>query len=137
MKNVTTILIVDDDEASSYLIKDTLQELALTDKVKTVYNGKQALDYLEATLGTTQADESEQGTTLILLDLNMPVMNGFEFLDEFTANYESILNKVSICILTSSVSSKDISRAGRYSIAGFITKPLTVDNLLPILEKEM
>jgi CheY-like chemotaxis protein len=136
MKSVKMILIVDDDEVSSYLLKVTLQELAITDKVTTVYNGKQALDYLENTLAIRSTPQPEEGTTLILLDLNMPVMNGFEFLDEFMANYEYILNKVSICILTSSVSPKDISRAGRYNIAGFITKPLTPENLLPILEKE-
>lgn len=135
MKKVDNVLIVDDDPTSSFLISITLKELDIAGMIAKVYNGKQALDYLETEFVSTSYTGKQPDSLLILLDLNMPVMNGFEFLDEFTTQYATLQIKVTICILTSSVSPRDITRARQYPIAGFITKPLAAENLLPILAK--
>jgi CheY-like chemotaxis protein len=135
MKKVSHVLIVDDDATSSFLIAATLEELGIASRISKVYNGRQALDFLEANYSTSASTPEEPGSTLILLDLNMPVMNGFEFLDEFSLHYTALESKVNICILSSSVSPRDLTKARQYNIAGFITKPLAEENLLPILDK--
>lgn len=72
---------------------------------------------------------------LVLLDLNMPVMNGFEFLAEWTRHHRALAEKIPICILTSSAASTDIEQANKYNIIGFITKPIAKATFLPLLEK--
>lgn len=118
---------------SSYLICSTLEDMAVADKVATVYNGKQALDFLEQNCSKDTGKEFYPA--FILLDLNMPIMDGFEFLEEFQRKYAACAGKITVCILSSSSASKDQQKALGYPIAGFITKPLTEEKLIPILEK--
>lgn len=70
----------------------------------------------------------------ILLDLNMPMMDGFEFLEAFQGKYAACSGKITVCILSSSSAVKDQQKALQYPISGFIIKPLTEEKLKPILE---
>lgn len=123
--------MVDDDEVSSYLISSTLEDMDIADKIATAYNGKEALDFLQQ-----NCSDDREGfcPAFILLDLNMPVMDGFEFLDEFGRSFAEYTDKITICILSSSSAGKDKLKALDYPISGFITKPLTEEKLKPILE---
>jgi CheY-like chemotaxis protein len=105
--------------------------MGIAERIVSVYNGQQALDYLEASC-TSSVDSF--CPAFILLDLNMPVMDGFEFLDEFEKRYSGLEGKISICILTSSAAARDLLRGQQYHVAGFITKPLTSINLTAILD---
>jgi CheY-like chemotaxis protein len=131
MKKIQNVLIADDDVASSFLITMTLEEMGIAERIVSVYNGQQALDFLEASCISSIDNFCP---AFILLDLNMPVMDGFEFLDEFARRYPDLKGKISICILTSSAAARDLLKAQQYHVAGFITKPLTPINLMAILE---
>lgn len=135
MKKLNNILIVDDDEISSFLIESTLNEIAIADHVDKVYNGREAIEFLAARCGSSPDKEAEYWPSLVLLDLNMPIMNGFEFLEEFTKKYASLKDKVHILVLTSSLAPKDINKAQSYHLLGYLSKPLGKKDLLPILEK--
>ena len=74
--------------------------------------------------------------SLIFLDINMPVMNGFEFLDAFHHQLENDLNKsIIIVMLTSSLNPNDIERAKETGVSEFLNKPLTEENLKNVLDK--
>lgn len=133
MKKIKNLLVVDDDLVSSYLISSTLEDMAVADKVATVYNGKEALDFLEQNCSNNKGEEF--CPAFILLDLNMPVMDGFEFLEAFQQKYTACFGKITVCILSSSSALKDQQKALQYPVAGYITKPLTEESLKPILEK--
>jgi CheY-like chemotaxis protein len=135
MKKIKNLLIVDDDAVSSYLIESTIEDMGIADRVNKVYNGSQALEFLEANQEAVTDSKENFCPFLILLDLNMPVMNGFEFLEHFTTEYASIKDKVAICILSSSSAPRDLMKAKQYNIAGYIAKPLNEENFLPILER--
>jgi CheY-like chemotaxis protein len=135
MKKLNNILIVDDDPTSIFLISMILEGLGIADTIEKVYNGKQALEYLEAKFVPILSTSEEYESFLILLDLNMPVMNGFEFLEEFGRRFADYIHQITICILSSSSAGKDKLKALDYPISGYITKPLTEEKLKPILEK--
>jgi CheY-like chemotaxis protein len=134
MKKIKNVLIVDDDAVSSYLIHLTIEEIDIALHIASVKNGKQALDFLEENCLHPMDKVEQFWPAFILLDLNMPVMDGFEFLEEFGRRFAAYTDKISICILSSSSAGKDKLKALNYPISGFITKPLTEEKLKPILE---
>ena len=133
MKKIKNLLVVDDDLVSSYLISSTLEDMAIADKIAAVYDGKQALIFLEE--NCSEDTGKEFCPVFILLDLNMPVTDGFEFLEALQKKHAAYSGKITVCILSSSSALKDQQKALAYPIAGFITKPLTEEKLKPILEK--
>jgi CheY-like chemotaxis protein len=125
MKKIPSILLVDDDPASNYLAKLLLLEIDPEFDIHVRYHGQEALEYIKA------ADGEIVAPNLIFLDLNMPVMDGFEFLEHFTQLPAS--ESTSIVLLTSSAYPKDIERAKAYNITHFINKPLTEEQLREVL----
>jgi CheY-like chemotaxis protein len=125
MKKTPSILLVDDDPASNYLAKLLLQEIDPDFDIHVRYHGQEALDFIKTASAETVAPN------LIFLDLNMPVMDGFEFLEHFTRLPAS--DHTSIVLLTSSAYPKDIERAKAYNITHFINKPLTEEQLRDVL----
>src|SRR4028119_1609547 len=108
MKKIKNVLIVDDDAISSYLINLTIEEIDIAQHIAAVYNGRQALDFLQQNC----SDDGEGFCpAFILLDLNMPVMDGFEFLEEFGRKFAAYAHKITICILSSSSAGKDKLKA--------------------------
>lgn len=132
MKKIQNVLLVDDDVVTCYIVGEIIQEMNIAHHIATVYNGKQALDFLEQ--NCSNDNDKEFCPAFILLDLKMPVMDGFEFLEAFQIQYASYVGKIAICIVSSSSDGKDKLIAFKYPIAGFVTKPLTKENLMPILE---
>ena len=119
------ILVVEDDTIVSRLHRFCLEGL-VTNEVRTFENGKEAMTYL-------QESASENKKVLVLLDLNMPVMNGWEFLNFCRA--QPCCEQVSVAILTSSSYKEDAERARSYDrVIGYYTKPLNRKKILEILE---
>jgi len=130
MQKVERLLLVDDDYVSNMLTEMAIKDmqLAVTDFQVTA-NGQEALDYLEITARTDPSAFPQ----LILLDLNMPVMDGFEFLEKVTRlKLPSIPD---IIVLSSSSSPADLERAAAFPIAGYLNKPIQAETLLPLLQK--
>lgn len=128
MQKIKNILLVDDDPASNFLAQLLLEEFGFTEEnVVVKSNGKEAIDYI------LHECNSKEIPDLIFLDINMPVMDGFEFLDEFKT--VPLLKAVKIVLLTSSVSARDYDKAKEYVLFDYINKPLTEEKLHKILEE--
>lgn len=109
------ILIVDDDEIVIFLHKIVVVKSGLTSDPKSFLDGKAAFNYLN--------EKKEDDSILILLDINMPVMNGWEFLHSI--QQLPLSNRISVIMVTSSINSTDREIARQYrQVIGFIEKPL-------------
>lgn len=126
-----SVLLVDDDEISNYITEDLIKEINIAEEIAVATDGQQALAYLQQhpiTLGQTN------GHILVLLDLNMPVMDGFEFMQEY--QQQVWRNRVSVVMLTSSSNPKDIARAKKYAFAGYLQKPFNQAELAKIVKAQ-
>lgn len=121
MKRIDSVLLVDDDEVCNF-ISTTLLKHYRIDHVHAVTNGKAALHFLKE---KAVIQTSTVFPEIIFLDLNMPVMDGFDFLEQLNKTLPAYASVCKIFILTSSESPLDIDRCRRYDIAGYISKPLT------------
>lgn len=131
MKRLRSILLVDDNETSNFLNERMLKRMQLTENIQVLNNGKDALDLL-FDLSTAPQTAGVIKPELILLDVNMPVLDGFEFLEIYQELPESFRSDIIIAILSTSSHPKDTSRAEEFQVY-YITKPLTsekMDNLL-------
>ena len=127
-KALTTILLVDDDEISNYVTESLISEMDVAKELAIVTDGRQALNFLE----THQiVSEGEQGHILVLLDLNMPVMDGFEFMEEY--EHKNWKDKVTIVMLTSSSNPKDLNKAKNYTFAGYLQKPFNQEDIAKLV----
>jgi len=125
MKNLFRILIVDDDEISNYLTSATLRYVYEDAEIRTVFNGMQAMEYF--------LKNPERIPEVIFLDINMPIMNGFEFLDWYENS--AFKGSTKICMLSTSVSMEDRERAGKYDdVVGYIEKPLKYESINTFIE---
>lgn len=129
MQKLTCALLVDDDQTTNYLNQLLLKRLDVTDKLLVALNGQEALKLLDVHCH----EASLECPMLILLDVKMPVMNGFEFLEAYAQL--SLPNKqaIIIVVLTTSLHPQDVSRLETLDIAGFLNKPLTREKVDSIL----
>lgn len=127
MKNV---LLVDDDFVFTFLNKKIISSLKFVNEINTAQNGVQALQLLNAS-----ADGTVSLPDIILLDLNMPIMDGFGFLDEFQKLSLPHKERIKIIIVTSSMHPEDFQRAKDYGVTSYLTKPLKEEGLLAEIER--
>ena len=133
MRKIRKILIVDDDEITCYIQKMTLEELNIAEEIDHVGDGSQALKYIEKNCCNEMAEAN--CPVLVFLDINMPVMNGFDFLEGLAHLENLCLNDIHIVMLTSSISPRDIQEAAKFADAlkGYITKPLTEESVKKVM----
>jgi CheY-like chemotaxis protein len=129
---VKRILSIEDDVTTHLLNKLYLDESKFCEEYIEVFNGQGAIDFLE----TIDNESLDKMPELILLDLNMPVMDGWEFLETFEKQYPQLTDKTKIYVLSSSINPKDKERAEREKlIVGFLEKPLDFSQIAR-LEKD-
>jgi len=122
MRGNRKILLVDDDQLNN-LINSRIITKFSDYTVDSFTSGKDGLKYLHAC-------EPELFPEIIFLDINMPVMDGWEFLEEFQKLPESVTRHCAVVMLTSSIDVSDIEKAKRYkSVREFMSKPLTLESL--------
>lgn len=120
------VLLVDDDSIFQMLGAKTLHRVGIPNaSIQTAHNGKQAIDILRRP-ETPRPD-------FILLDLNMPIMNGFEFLEEFNTLSAEEKDETKVIIVSSSENPSDIARAKMLGASEYLTKPLKEEKLSAIL----
>ncbi|TDE18175.1 response regulator [Dyadobacter psychrotolerans] len=117
------IILIDDSAFDLFIYEKLLIKSGITRTVKTFNSAREALKYL-----TTE--ESRLPETVILLDLQMPDMNGFEFIEAFGSVSEEIKSKIRIFMLSSTIDSRDIEKAkSSPDILDLLPKPLEIDLL--------
>jgi CheY-like chemotaxis protein len=133
---INKILCVDDDSFSLTISKLLLRRTGFTNDVVTAVDGSDALDYFKD-LFATSTNPIEDAPSLILLDINMPVMNGWEFLEAYIPLFADKLPDTKVIILSSTIDPEDFSRAKKFPVvAQFVSKPLSVENLAELKENE-
>ncbi|PQJ75630.1 response regulator [Polaribacter gangjinensis] len=130
MKKLDTILLIDDDPATNFLHKYVLQKESCAENIVSFQSAEEALEYIKDTI-----KNGFHFPELIFLDINMPRMNGWEFIEEY--NKISKQNKISkiVVMLTTSLDTKDREKAESIKeINEFLSKPLTPEKIHQVLE---
>ncbi|OAQ39089.1 histidine kinase [Pedobacter psychrophilus] len=118
------ILIIDDDEINNFIAGKLIKKVQENTVVNTCLNGLDGINYVKSKI------DSDDFPDIIFLDINMPVMNGWEFLDLYSDLTSKIKKEVTINMLSSSVYNEDIEKAKIYpSVNKFISKPLTIEKI--------
>lgn len=125
------ILCVDDDPITLMLSKMVIKKAAFANEIITAQNGEEALNYFDELRLNNLGSEIKRYPQLILLDLNMPVMGGWEFLDHFSQDeYASVFKKCKVLVLSSTIDPEDIKKAKNYPmVLNFLSKPITKEML--------
>jgi CheY-like chemotaxis protein len=131
MRNGSPLMIVEDNETDVMCLKRAFEKNGVSKPIVTAANGEEALAYLN---GETVLEDSSGVRTpnLILLDLNMPIMNGFEFLAVIKADER--LRSIPVIVLTSSTSKMDMNDSYKNCVAGYIEKPLDPEEYSGIIK---
>lgn len=126
------VLVVDDDQTTVLLTRLFLESMSVTD-VHSSSNGQEAIQFI---YDHCQSKELPKACPdIVLLDLNMPVMDGFEFLEAYSRAENLSNREISIIVLTSSDSKRDRDRIQQSNVpvTGYIVKPLTEEKIRPYL----
>ncbi|WP_273568361.1 response regulator [Maribacter halichondriae] len=131
MKKLNSTCIIDDDPIFIYGTKRIMNEIDFSENILVYNNGQDALDGLMALTA-----EGKDLPSVIFLDLNMPIMNGWEFLEDYVKIPNPNREKVIIYILSSSVDPRDLERIKHYKVVNnYILKPISPKDLKRVLEQ--
>lgn len=125
------VMVIDDDEINNFLCSRVIMNSGVATGVATFLTANEALDSIAGTIGTPQLLPD-----LILVDINMPIMSGWDFLERFR-NLTSNINKdIKLAILSSSVYQKDKEKAEDIpGVIGYVSKPLTAENFKDLIAR--
>jgi CheY-like chemotaxis protein len=122
--------IIDDEEIFNFLNTEVIHHIDATSKINEFTSALDAIDFLKESISSSDFELPDY----IFLDVRMPEMNGFEFLDEIQKLPSDIFSKTKLFMLSSSLDERDVNKALSYSIVkGFLSKPLSEENLKSII----
>ena len=124
MRSSKPILLVEDDQIDAMTVKRALKELNVQNEIIHKTNGEEALNYLN--------DINNPRPCIILLDLNMPLMGGIEFLNE-RINYDSLIT-IPVVVLTTSKGDEDKLKSFKLSISGYMVKPVDYYQFVEVIK---
>lgn len=131
-KRLNRVLLVDDDESANFLNRMVLTRTGMVQEIVSSLNGEEALRRLDSL--NDEQSKNEKEPLLLFLDINMPVMDGWEFLDHYREK-KSIPDAI-IYMLSTSQNPDDVQRAKKISnVKGFIHKPLTAGDLDKVVQQ--
>ncbi len=117
---LNNLLLIDDDDTTHFICENVIKEEEITQNFTGLKNGKQAIDFFRDLL-----KQNMKAPELILLDINMPVMNGWEFLEAFSEEFKDKFPETRIYMLTSSLDPLDLTHSKNYeNVIGYMNKPL-------------
>jgi CheY-like chemotaxis protein len=126
------IWVVDDDAIYQIIINKLIQKSGVFSAHSSFTNGKEAITALNNTL-----DDANYLPDVILLDINMPVMDGWEFMEEIKMIKSKIRKQITIYLVSSSIAIEDKNKSKTYTdIVGYLPKPISVNDLIAIVSKE-
>lgn len=130
MPRISSILLVDDNPTTNFLNQVLIEQADAAAHVLVAENGHEALELLHQTC----EPQTPKCPVLILLDINMPVMNGFEFLDAYV-QLPPTKYQAKVVMLTTSLLPRDLERVQLLPVAGVLDKPLTTEKLTRLLSQ--
>ena len=129
MRPINLVALIDDDEIIQFIGTKVIESTNLVDRIKTFSNGEEAINFLKS-----NSKNPDLLPEIILLDLNMPIMNGFEFLEKFIMLEPKLGKKITIYVVSSSVSPIDIEKLNKISeVSDYIIKPITKEKFEKIV----
>ncbi|MCC8359364.1 response regulator [Salinimicrobium sediminilitoris] len=127
--------IIDDDKIYVNLVKKIIEIKKLSQNLIIFKNGKEALDYFKATLESVNEDRLPN---IIFLDLNMPIMDGWEFLSEFVKIKNNFNKKITLYVVSSSIDPRDLERAKSFNmVTDYLIKPIELKRFEKIFSREV
>ena len=129
--NLNHIVLVDDNETTSFLNNRLLGRLAVAEHVSTFSRADEAFKELWGDENGTAA----RAPDLVFVDLKMPGVSGFEFLEQYNALPQPVQDKTVMAVLTTSMHGADTARVAQYPNVEYLTKPLTEEKMRKLLEK--
>jgi len=123
-----SFIIIDDRELDCYIAEKLIQKTGLSVNNEVFYDAVSALDFIKISAPTDQI-------TIVLLDIMMPVMNGFQFIEEFEKLPQEVKNNYRIIPITTSLNKNDINKISNYeSVIGVLKKPYTFEALVKTIQ---
>ena len=129
MEKLKKIILIDDDEVSNFIVKRTIEQLEAGIEVD-------ILEPFDALERLSKGEMTHLENIMILLDINMPDISGWDFLEKLANVAPNLMDKLLICLLTSSVMDADMAKSANYDIVkSYLVKPLFEDKLLEVASK--
>ena len=125
------VCVIDDDDIYQFLLKKELKHTNLVDKIQVFTDGQKAIEYF-----IENKESIELLPDVIFLDINMPIMNGWQSLEQFKQIQPKIAKEITIYLVSSSFDDRDINRSKEYTeVTDYIIKPVKRSNLLTVLRE--
>jgi CheY-like chemotaxis protein len=125
-KTINTVCVVDDDLIYQFTTKKIIESTKLVEKIITFSDGEKAIEFFYA-LSENAVDTPD----IVLLDINMPIMDGWDFLKEYVMIKPKLSKKITIYLVSSSVHDTDVERAKQMSdVTDYVIKPVTRDKFI-------
>jgi len=133
MSRIHKVYLIDDDEINNFICTNILKKIDFSDEVVAFESGSEALEALNRAV---ESGEDSEIPDVIFLDINMPIMNGWDFLEEYKPLKQRINKGIALFMLSSSIYQADVEKSKQYDeVVDFVTKPLNADILNEIKEQ--
>jgi len=121
-------MVIDDSKLDCFIAEKIIRNTGKCESIRSFLQARDALDHI----ATNPVDE--QSHTILLVDIQMPIMNGFEFVEAFEQLPAEIIKNYTVYIISSSINEADLNKVHNYrSVKQFLNKPLTSNNLSVLL----